>query len=53
MGYLLKKKVDRKYTWQDYLSWPDEERWEVIDGEAYNMTPSPTFNHQKQKSHKL
>lgn len=47
MGYIPKKKADRKYTWQDYLSWPDEERWEVIDGEAFDMTPSPTFKHQR------
>ncbi len=47
MGYTLKKTADKKYTWQDYLTWPDDERWEVIDGEAYAMTPSPTFRHQK------
>lgn len=46
MPYPLKKKADKKYTWADYLTWPDEERWEVIDGEAYNMTPSPTSRHQ-------
>lgn len=40
------KRAGRKYTWQDYLTWPDEERWEVIDGEAYDMTPSPTSRHQ-------
>lgn len=45
MGLALKD--DKKYTWQDYLTWPDSERWEVIDGTAYNMTPSPSFNHQK------
>jgi Uma2 family endonuclease len=41
-----KKRAGRKYTWQEYLTWPDEERWEVIDGEAYDMTPSPTPRHQ-------
>ncbi len=46
MGYVLRKKSERKYTWQDYLTWPDEERWEVIDGVAYNMTPSPVSRHQ-------
>ena len=30
------------YTYQDYLGWPEEERWEIIDGIAYNLaTPSP------------
>lgn len=47
MGYALKKNEgDCKFTWNDYLSWPDSERWEVIDGVAYNMTPSPTVRHQ-------
>lgn len=47
MAYPLKKKAEKKYTWNDYLTWPDEERWEVIDGEAYDMTPSPIARHQR------
>ena len=43
---LLKKKFNKRITWQDYLSWPDDERWEVIDGVAYYMSPSPTSRHQ-------
>ncbi|HOT30444.1 MAG TPA: Uma2 family endonuclease [Candidatus Ozemobacteraceae bacterium] len=35
------------YTYADYLTWPDDERWEIIDGIAYNMSPSPTVNHQE------
>ena len=46
MGPQLQKS-NRKYTWQDYLNWPDDERWEVINGAPYNMTPSPSFRHQK------
>ncbi len=46
MGHPLKKETKRKHTWQDYLSWPEGERWEVINGEAYNMSPSPTERHQ-------
>lgn len=46
MGFQLKKRTERRYSWQDYLTWPEEERWEVIDGVAYNMTPSPTSRHQ-------
>jgi len=34
------------YTYRDYLTWPDGERWEVIGGEALSMTPSPSFSHQ-------
>ena len=32
-------KNDRIYTYADYCSWPDDERWELIDGVAYNMSP--------------
>ena len=39
-------KEQRRYTYQDYLTWPEEERWELIDGIAYDMTPAPTFFHQ-------
>ncbi|HAA12731.1 MAG TPA: Uma2 family endonuclease [Cytophagales bacterium] len=35
------------YTYQDYLSWEDGERWELIDGVAYNMTPAPIRKHQR------
>ncbi|TLD40191.1 MAG: hypothetical protein JETT_3543 [Candidatus Jettenia ecosi] len=46
MAYLLTKKSAKKYTWNDYLSWPNDERWEIIDGVAYNMTPAPSVKHQ-------
>ena len=35
-----------KYTYKDYLGWPDDERWEIIGGEAYAMTPAPGTTHQ-------
>jgi Uma2 family endonuclease len=35
------------YTYLDYLSWPGDERWELIDGVPYDMTPAPTRNHQE------
>ena len=41
------KSITKKYTHQDYLHWPDEERWELIDGVAYNMTPAPSIKHQR------
>jgi Uma2 family endonuclease len=47
MGHPSKKEAGAKYTWQDYLTWPEDERWEVIDGRAYAMTPSPSFGHQR------
>ena len=43
----LAQKTKKGFTYADYLTWPDDERWELIDGEAYNMTPAPTFKHQK------
>lgn len=36
-----------RYTWSDYQTWPDSERWEIIDGAAYNMSPAPSTQHQK------
>jgi Uma2 family endonuclease len=41
------KKIDQKYTYKHYLAWPDNERWELIDGVAYNMTPAPLRIHQE------
>ena len=35
------------YTYGDYAKWPDEERWELIDGVPYNMSPAPSRIHQK------
>jgi Uma2 family endonuclease len=34
------------YSWNDYQSWPDGERWEIIGGVAYNMSPAPSTRHQ-------
>ncbi|MEW6236755.1 MAG: Uma2 family endonuclease [Candidatus Omnitrophota bacterium] len=35
-----------KFTYHDYLTWPDDERWEIIDGTAYAMSPAPNLEHQ-------
>ena len=35
-----------RFTWADYQHWPDDERWEIVGGEAYAMSPSPTVRHQ-------
>jgi Uma2 family endonuclease len=37
---------DTRYTWEDHRTWPDEERWELIRGEAYDMSPAPGTRHQ-------
>lgn len=34
------------YTYADYLSWPEGERWELIDGAPYMMAP-PSRIHQE------
>ena len=36
---------ERKSTYADYLTWPEDERWEIIDGVPYMMT-APTWQHQ-------
>ena len=35
-----------RFTWSDYRSWRDDERWELIDGVAYAMSPAPSIKHQ-------
>ena len=41
------KKRDGKYTYGDYLKWSDDERWELIDGVPYSMSPAPSRHHQE------
>lgn len=43
----LERKDRQRFSYADYLTWPDQERWELIDGRAYNMTPAPSFRHQR------
>ncbi|MGQ9921713.1 MAG: Uma2 family endonuclease, partial [Desulfobacca sp.] len=40
------KATPKKFTYGDYLTWPADERWELMDGVAYNMTPAPSTQHQ-------
>jgi Uma2 family endonuclease len=37
---------DTRYTWSDYRSWSDEQRWEIIGGVVYAMSPAPSPRHQ-------
>ncbi|OQA20187.1 MAG: hypothetical protein BWY64_00351 [bacterium ADurb.Bin363] len=39
--------INKKYSYADYLTWSDDERWEIIDGVPYNMSPAPVPNHQR------
>lgn len=45
MGLALSK--DKRYTYADYLQWPDDARYELIDGEAFLMAPAPLVEHQE------
>ena len=44
MAFALEK--GKHYTYRDYLTWPDDIRCELIDGEVYMMTPAPLLAHQ-------
>ncbi len=35
-----------RYTYADYCDWNDDQRRELIDGQAYLMAPAPTASHQ-------
>ena len=39
-------KLEERFTYADYCSWPQEERWELIDGVAFAMA-TPTMRHQR------
>jgi Uma2 family endonuclease len=36
-----------RFTYRHYRTWPDEERWELIDGQAWAMSPAPMREHQE------
>lgn len=40
-------KEEERYRWSDYLAWPEGERYELIDGVAYAMSPAPRRRHQE------
>ena len=40
-------KNEKRYTYGDYLGWPEGERWELIEGAPYDMTPAPSIEHQR------
>ena len=41
------KNKDQKWSYADYLTWNDGQRWELIEGVAYCMSPAPGVRHQK------
>lgn len=42
-----KSKTRDFFTYIEYLAWPEDERWEIIDGQAFAMTPAPGMLHQQ------
>jgi len=46
MGEPARKPQRGGFSYADYLTWPEEERWELFDGEAFDMTPAPSRQHQ-------
>lgn len=44
MGLALKD--TQHHCYGDYLTWPDDGRYELIDGSAYAMAPAPDLAHQ-------
>ncbi|MCP4156821.1 MAG: Uma2 family endonuclease [bacterium] len=46
MAVLLKNEQQR-FNYADYLSWPENERWELIDGIPYEMSAAPNRFHQE------
>jgi len=41
------RKTDHRYTYREYASWPEEERWELIEGVAWSMCAAPSPSHQR------
>ena len=39
--------LNKKYTYKDYLNFPDDFRCEIINGVIYNMSAAPRRMHQK------
>lgn len=40
------EKLRQRFTVADYLSWPEGERWELLGGVPYSMSPAPSIKHQ-------
>ena len=44
---LPEEKQTCRYTYADYCTWGDDERWELIEGVPYAMSPAPNRRHQE------
>jgi Uma2 family endonuclease len=45
MGFALRD--SRRHTYADYLGWGEEQHYELIDGLAWRMAPTPELVHQE------
>lgn len=43
----MQLRKDTKYTYADYAGWDTAERYELIDGVPYMMSPAPSTEHQR------
>lgn len=43
---LPQEKTEERFSYKHYRDWPDDERWELIHGIPYAMSPAPTLYHQ-------
>ncbi len=43
----LEPRKEKRYTYADYLQWPDDTRYELIDGEVFRLAPTPLIEHQE------
>lgn len=39
--------VDPRFSYGDYVLWQGDDRWELIDGEAFCVSPAPRTAHQR------
>jgi len=44
---LPQRVIEVTYSYTDYLHWDDQEGWELINGEVWNMSPVPSRLHQE------
>lgn len=42
----LAKVLEPRFSYREYLQWPEGERWELVDGVAHAMGPAPARRHQ-------
>lgn len=45
MGLALRDQ--QRHTYREYCTWPEDVRYELIDGQAYAMSPGPNRRHQE------